>query len=77
MECCVYGTCSHIHNTSFSSLLTNGVFGTCKPFQLSVMKQSSLFGRFVSYEENGALCIWYLESHSQHFIFFVTYKWAQ
>jgi hypothetical protein len=31
------------------------VFGTCKPFQLSDMKQSSLLGQFVSYEENGVL----------------------
>jgi hypothetical protein len=31
------------------------VFITGKPFQLSVMKQSSLLGRYISYEENGVL----------------------
>ncbi len=36
------------------------VFGTCKPFQLSVMKHSSLLGRLVSYEENGVLWIRFL-----------------
>ncbi len=46
-----------IHNTSSSSQLRNWpnklrVFVTGKPFQLIVMKQSSLLGRFVSYEEN-------------------------
>jgi len=35
------------------------VFVTGKPFQLSVMEQSNLFGQFVSYEENGMLWIRY------------------
>ncbi len=54
----------NIHNTSFSLYFMNWanklrVFGTCKPFQLSVIKQSSLLGWFVSYEENRELWIQY------------------
>ncbi len=29
------------------------------------------------FEENGVLCIWSLVSFSQHFIFLITYTWAQ
>ncbi len=40
-------------------------------------KHFSLFGPIMSYEENEVLQIRDLESYSQHFIFFVTYKWAK
>jgi len=33
------------------------VFGTGKPFQLSVMKRSSLLGRSVSYDRNGSVVV--------------------
>ncbi len=42
------------------------VFGTCNPFQISVMKQSSLFGQFVSYEENGVLWIRYIFANAHN-----------
>jgi hypothetical protein len=45
-----------------------------KPFQPSVIQQSCLLAQFVSYEENEVLSV---ESHSQHFIFFVSYEWDQ
>jgi hypothetical protein len=41
------------------------VFGVGNPFQLSVMKRSSLLSRFVIYEENGVLWI-----RLQHFMEF-------
>ncbi len=40
------------------------VFVTVKPFQLSVMEQSGLLGRLISYKENGELWIWYQGSFS-------------
>ncbi len=39
--------------------------------------QSSFFGPFVSYKENEVLWIQSQVPYSQHFIFFVTYKWVQ
>ncbi len=43
------------------------MFVPSKPFQLSVMKQSNLLGRFISYEENGVLRIWYRPLAFSHF----------
>jgi hypothetical protein len=40
-------------------------------------KHYSFLGLFISCNENGILCIWDLGTYSQHFIFFVTYDWAQ
>jgi hypothetical protein len=40
-------------------------------------KHFSLLGPIMSYEENELLRIRDLESYSQHFIFFITYKWAK
>ncbi len=45
--------------------------------QPSVMKHPSSLHPLVSYKENGALWIWLLRQYSQHFIFFITYKWLQ
>ncbi len=39
--------------------------------------QSSLLCPFLSYEENNVLQIWHPVPNSQHFIFSVTYEWAQ
>ncbi len=41
------------------------------------VKHSSLLDQFVSYKENEVLWIRPLDLNSQHFIFFVTYEWAQ
>jgi hypothetical protein len=45
--------------------------------RLACDKNSSLLGKFMSYKENEVLWMWILETYSQHFIFFVAYKWAQ
>ena len=47
------------------------------PFQPCVIQHPSLLGPFVSYEEKELLWIHLQESYSQHFIFIVTYEWAQ
>ncbi len=44
------------------------VFSTCKPFQRSVMKQSSLLGQFISYEKNGVLWIRYPQAPGERII---------
>jgi len=46
-----------IHNTSFSSQLTNGLnklecWSLSKPFQHSVVERSSSLGQFLVYDEN-------------------------
>ncbi len=41
------------------------------------MKQSSLLGQFVSYEENGVLWIRYQGLYSKNFISFLIREWAQ
>jgi hypothetical protein len=51
-------------------------FVSCKTFQSSVMKSSSLLDPFVSYEENKVLWIHLQGPYSQHYIFFVTYVWV-
>jgi hypothetical protein len=48
-----------------------------KPFQPSVMKHSCILCPFVSSKENEVLGIRSLGSYAEHFIFYVTYKWAQ
>jgi hypothetical protein len=53
------------------------VFVPCNPFQPSVMYHCSLFNLFVLYEEIEVLQLQPLELYFQHFIFFVTYKWAK
>jgi hypothetical protein len=40
-------------------------------------KPFSLLGTLISEEENEVLCIHLLVLYSQHFIFFLTYAWAQ
>ncbi len=48
------------------------MFVTGKPFQLTLIEQSNLLGRFV--------IKWNVvntEPYSQHFIFLVPYEWAQ
>jgi hypothetical protein len=53
------------------------VFRSGKAFHPRVMHRSSLLGQFISPIETDALQIQSLESYLQHFIFFITYKWAQ
>ncbi len=45
--------------------------------KLASNKHSSLLGQFLSFGENEALSIRDDGPYSQHFIFFVTYEWAQ
>ncbi len=52
------------------------VFVPDKLFQSNVVQHSTLMGPFVNYEEKDVLCV-YPGLYLQHFIFFVTYKWAQ
>jgi hypothetical protein len=47
-----------------------------RPKRLSRDKNSSLLGALINYEENEVLSIRPLGPSSQHFIYFVTYKWA-
>ncbi len=58
--CCKYGAWVYIHNTSSSSALLMDKRSQCpvhgKPFQSSVMCNTTLFGPFVSYEENEVCC---------------------
>jgi hypothetical protein len=49
---------------------------TGKTLQPNLIKQSSLLGPFVGFEENKVLLIQQVP-FSQHFIFFITYDWAQ
>jgi hypothetical protein len=53
------------------------VFVHSKPFQPSVTKHYSFIGTSTSYRENEVLYIHPQKSYSQHFIFFVSYEWAQ
>ncbi len=48
-----------------------------KPFQITVMQCSNLLSLLVGYKENEVLWIQLQGLYSQHFILFVTYKWAQ
>jgi hypothetical protein len=45
--------------------------------RLAMDKDSSLLGPFVSYRENYVLWIQLLGLYLQHFIFFLTYEWAE
>jgi hypothetical protein len=45
--------------------------------RLSNDEHSSLLVAFISYEENDVLWIQPLGLYSRHFIFFLTYEWAQ
>ncbi len=53
------------------------MFDPGKPFQPSVIRHSSILYQFVSWKENEVLGIRSLGSYEEHFIFYVTYKWAQ
>jgi hypothetical protein len=44
---------------------------------LASYEYPSLIGPFVTFEENEVLWKWPLLLYSQHFIFSVTYEWAQ
>ncbi len=48
-----------------------------RPERLAMDKHSSLFSPFVRYDKNEYLWILLLRLYYQHFIFSVTYKWAQ
>ncbi len=52
---CVFTTLHFICNLGTGQKVR--LFVTARPFLLSVMEQPNLFGRFVSYEENGVLRI--------------------
>jgi hypothetical protein len=52
-------------------------FVTGKPFQLSVMVQSSLLGQFVSHKENGVLWILYQETNFIKALHYKEIKWVQ
>ncbi len=56
---------------------TSQSFIPSRPFQPSVIKHLIFLGPFISYKENEVLLIRYLQSYSQHFIFFVTYECPQ
>ncbi len=44
---------------------------------ISYDKHTSLLGAFINYEENELLWKKPMSQYSQHFIFFLTYEWAQ
>ncbi len=48
-----------------------------KTLQSSVIRCSSLLDPYISYEENEVLWIHLQGPYSQHYIFFITYIWAQ
>ncbi len=47
------------------------------PESFASEKHSSLLYPFDSYEENEVLWMQFQGSYSQHFIFFIAYKWTQ
>ncbi len=79
IKCCEYINWSHIHN-SFSLELTNG------PNKLDCHitvdwkclsgTNTLAYWTLISYTKYKVLLIQSLESYSQHFIFFITYKLA-
>ncbi len=52
-------------------------FVSCKTFQSSVIKCSSLLDPYISYEENEVLWIHLWGPYSQLYIFFIIYVWTQ
>jgi hypothetical protein len=53
------------------------VFVRGMPFQASVIQHSSLWGSFLSYQENEVVWKSCLVQYSWYFIFFLAYKWVQ
>jgi hypothetical protein len=73
---------ARIRKTLFSLQLTNQPnklerFIKLDQEGLIVTNTLNLLGLFVSYDENEVLWIRSLGFYSQHFIFFITYEWAQ
>jgi hypothetical protein len=75
-----YGPLGPIDNILFSSKFMNGPIKleclSIASLSSLVQCNTSLFGTFVSYEENEGLRIRSHRPYSQHFISFVIYEWA-
>jgi hypothetical protein len=70
----VFTTLHFLHNLRLDQYIE--VFVICKPFKCILTKQSSLFGPFISYEENEVLWMQPQGLYSLYFIFFITYDWT-
>jgi hypothetical protein len=76
MKCCEHGAYSQhfIFFVTYEWPSKLGCLYVTKPFWPGLMLQSNLFGKFISYEEIEVRA-WSQGPYSQHFIFFLTYKW--